>query len=187
MDTYERLLVLNEEIGSAEGGDQGVFNNGLCPNWFFAEDSDLDCGRLPWIFNVEVANFNEYNTLRQMQGLRLPSVLHFVSDGKPWKVLAADYSLVQFDANTKALLFKQALAHLLWRQAFFRCTRDSPPKQSVFDELTRTEEQKYNQRKKETIKPEKLIENKKSKKKKSTGKKIKKNKKAKIKSKKNEL
>jgi len=34
--TFRQLLSLNDEIGSAEGGDQGVLNNGLCPGWFAA-------------------------------------------------------------------------------------------------------------------------------------------------------
>lgn len=34
MKTFNHLLELNEQIGSAEGGDQGVFNNGLCPQWY---------------------------------------------------------------------------------------------------------------------------------------------------------
>ena len=34
LETYRHLLELNEKVGSAEGGDQGVFNNGLCPNWY---------------------------------------------------------------------------------------------------------------------------------------------------------
>lgn len=134
----ERMHELNELVGSAEGGDQGVFNNGLCPNWFFAAPDDPDCGRLPWIFNVEVANFGEYHTLRQMSGLRLPSVIHFVSDGKPWKVLAMDY-VSQFAPETKQQLFKQAMAHLLWRRAYFTASGESPPVNSVFDELTNPE------------------------------------------------
>lgn len=35
--TFQHLLNLNQQIGSAEGGDQGVFNNGLCPHWFTAD------------------------------------------------------------------------------------------------------------------------------------------------------
>lgn len=139
-----RMHELNELIGSAEGGDQGVFNNGLCPNWFFAPPGDPDCGRLPWLFNVEVANFGEYHTLRQMSGLRLPSVIHFVSDGKPWKVLAMDY-VSQFAPETKQQLFKQAMAHLLWRRAYFTATGESPPVNSVFDELTHPEKAKNQQ------------------------------------------
>eukprot|EP01041_Mallomonas_annulata_P008312 gene8312-17110_t len=135
---FDQLLELNERVGSAEGGDQGVFNNGLCPNWFFANSDDPNCGRLPWLFNVEAANFAEYNTLRQMSGLRLPSVIHFVSDGKPWKVLSMDYT-GQFADETKHMLMKQAITHLLWRQAYFRCTGEQQPRISVFDELTNPE------------------------------------------------
>eukprot|EP00607_Mallomonas_marina_P003720 CAMPEP_0182427704 /NCGR_PEP_ID=MMETSP1167-20130531/18999_1 /TAXON_ID=2988 /ORGANISM="Mallomonas Sp, Strain CCMP3275" /LENGTH=389 /DNA_ID=CAMNT_0024610135 /DNA_START=100 /DNA_END=1269 /DNA_ORIENTATION=+ len=143
-ETFSRLLEINEEVGSAEGGDQGVFNNGFCPNWFYADSTDKKCGRIPWIFNVEAANFPEYNTLRQMSGLRLPCVVHFVSDGKPWKVLATDY-VGQFAEETKQKLFKQALPHLMWRQAYFRGSGDNPPRQSVFDELTKPEEFKARQ------------------------------------------
>ena len=35
----------------------GVFNNGLCPNWHYAGKDDPDCGRLPWLFNVEAAHY----------------------------------------------------------------------------------------------------------------------------------
>jgi glycogenin len=82
LDTLERLEQLNEDVGSAEGGDQGVFNNGLCPQWFRVGPDDKDCGRLPWIFNVEAAYFNVYKTLREMTSYRPISVIHFVSDGK---------------------------------------------------------------------------------------------------------
>ena len=139
-EAYENLLEINERVGSAEGGDQGVFNNGLCPNWFFAAPDDKNCGRLPWIFNVEAANFGEYNTLRQMSGLRVPSVIHFVSDGKPWKVLALDY-MGQIHPETKKQLHKQAYAHLLWRKFYFHASKENPPATSVFDELTKPMEQ----------------------------------------------
>ena len=134
-EALQKMHDINANIGSAEGGDQGVFNNGLCPQWFYVGPDDPDCGRLPWIFNVEAANFGEYNTLRQMSGLRLPSVIHFVSDGKPWKVLAMDY-MSQFAEETKQQLLKQAYCHLMWRKAYFTATRESPPQHSVFDELT---------------------------------------------------
>lgn len=52
--TYKELLRFNEVVGSTEGGDQGVFNNGLCPQWFTVGPNDPSCGRLPWIFNIEV-------------------------------------------------------------------------------------------------------------------------------------
>jgi hypothetical protein len=57
MKTFEKLLQLNEDVGSAEGGDQGVFNNGFCPNWQFVGPEDKDCGRLPWLFNVEAVHY----------------------------------------------------------------------------------------------------------------------------------
>jgi hypothetical protein len=66
--TLNELLAVNEKVGSAEGGDQGVLNNGFCPNWYTASDIDTKCGRLPWIFNVNAANFDNYNTLRKMAG-----------------------------------------------------------------------------------------------------------------------
>jgi len=30
---FDNVNRLNEEVGSTEGGDQGVLNNGLCPDW----------------------------------------------------------------------------------------------------------------------------------------------------------
>ena len=90
---------------------KGVLNNGLCPHWFTADSGkfhfeltitslmtriycicfcvdDPDCGRLPWLFNVEVVHYKQYETLQQMSSRPPPAVIHFVSDGKPWTVLA---------------------------------------------------------------------------------------------------
>jgi len=128
---FAHLLELNKRVGSAEGGDQGVLNNGLCPNWFSAPPSDLSCGRLPWLFNVEVAHYNEYKVLRKMSNQREPSVIHFVSDGKPWVVLLYEYlpqMQSQVPRETLTLLSKQAAAHILWRDAFFRATGEAPSK-----------------------------------------------------------
>ena len=124
LDTFQRLLQLNEEIGSSEGGDQGVLNNGLCPGWFYSGPNDPECGRLPWIFNVEVAHYQDYHTFRKMQGQRLPAVIHFVSDGKPWQVLAYEYHSWE-DAKSytspemMAKLGRQAVPHMMWRKAYF--------------------------------------------------------------------
>lgn len=121
------LLNLNARVGSAEGGDQGVLNNGLCPNWFTANSDDPYCGRLPWLFNVQAAYYMQYKTLRVMTGDRTPSVIHFVSDGKPWKVLMYEYAKgVQLPDSTMKDIGKQAECHLLWRQAFFRATSERP-------------------------------------------------------------
>ena len=128
-ETFQKLLRLNTEIGSTEGGDQGVLNNGLCPQWFTNGPDDPDCGRLPWLFNVEVVQYVEYKTLRTMNKRRVPSVIHFVSDGKPWTVLLYEYQLAMqhtVDVGTMRMLGKQAMAHLLWRDAFFRASGAAP-------------------------------------------------------------
>mmetsp|Transcript_11732 Transcript_11732/g.17770 ORF Transcript_11732/g.17770 Transcript_11732/m.17770 type:complete len:440 (+) Transcript_11732:122-1441(+) len=131
-ETFMRLLELNQVVGSAEGGDQGVLNNGLCPHWYTADAGDLECGKLPWIFNVEAANFVQYQTLRRMSGLRLPAVAHFVSDGKPWKVVAMEYLNISIPDHTQAELKKQEFVHVFWRLEFFKATGDTPPATSSF-------------------------------------------------------
>lgn len=136
MATYQHLLQLNQDIGSAEGGDQGVFNNGLCPDWFIVDSDNPDCYRLPWTFNVEAQYYKVYHTFRKMSGQPPPAVIHFVSDGKPWKILANDYLQGTIADSMKTELLKQAETHLLWRRAFFRATGDAPPRTSVFDSIT---------------------------------------------------
>lgn len=138
METFQRILKANEEVGSAEGGDQGVLNNGFCPQWnAVAGGSDPDCGRIPWIFNVQAAHYETYKTLRQMSNLREPAIVHFVSDGKPWRVLAMDYQQIPFTDENIRKLSEQRVAHLLWRQAFFSGTKETniaPPAHSVLFE-----------------------------------------------------
>ena len=124
-------------MGSAEGGDQGVLNNGFCPQWNSADGDDHECGRLPWIFNVQAAHYETYKTLRMMSGLREPAIIHFVSDGKPWRVLAMDYQNIPFTIENKMKLAQQRVAHLLWREAFFSGTQEknvAPPANSVLFE-----------------------------------------------------
>ena len=125
---FKRILEANKRVGSAEGGDQGVFNNGVCPQWYYADKDDPDCGRLPWMYNVEVAHYSTYVTLRQMSGQRLPAAIHFVSDGKPWKVVVLEYVTDQerntvVSDHTKSEIAKQAQAHLMWRKAFSKGTQ----------------------------------------------------------------
>jgi hypothetical protein len=107
---FQEILRLNDKVGSAEGGDQGVFNRGLCPDWHSAPvligpdipgspgvsvepgvSSSSRCGRLPWIFNVETVHYEKYRTFCQMSNIRGPSVLHFVGEAKPWTVLMLEY------------------------------------------------------------------------------------------------
>jgi hypothetical protein len=132
IDSLNKLMKINDEFGSTEGGDQGVINK-FCSHWFTAGPDDPDCGRLPWLFNVQAAYYSQYKTLRNMNNLRLPAVIHFVSDGKPWKVLMYEYvpnSHLQVDAGTLKDVGKQAECHLLWQHAFFRATGDRAPKNS---------------------------------------------------------
>mmetsp|Transcript_29547 Transcript_29547/g.49909 ORF Transcript_29547/g.49909 Transcript_29547/m.49909 type:complete len:417 (+) Transcript_29547:122-1372(+) len=135
-DMFSKLLGINQVVGSAEGGDQGVLNNGLCPQWFTADRDDPDCGRLPWIFNVEVIHYKQYETLQKMSSRPLPAVIHFVSDGKPWTILAADYADEKPPGldDAKAKLIPLTYAHALWRVHFFKATGYTPPKRSLFGE-----------------------------------------------------
>ena len=148
-----------------------MLNNGFCPTWFTADKNDEKCGRLPFIFNVNAANYAQYNTLRKMQGLRLPSIVHFVSDGKPWVVLLYEYvenggRLIT--GNSRMELAKQGMLHIAWRKAYFEATNEKNPRYKVLlDVMQGTEE--------EEIKKEKVTKEKKAKdvgyKKKNVGKK----------------
>lgn len=56
----------------------------------------LFCTLQMYSINITVSDcvlvlMTEYNTLRKMSNLRLPAVVHFVSDGKPWVILALEY------------------------------------------------------------------------------------------------
>jgi hypothetical protein len=118
-DVLRRLLDANERVGSAEGGDQGVLNNGFCRDWYTASPDDPHCGRLPWIFNVNAVNYAPYKALREMQNQRAPAVIHFVSSNKPWKHLAAELSGVALPEVLRAELEKQGAAQQLWRNAYY--------------------------------------------------------------------
>lgn len=127
---FQKIVKANEEIGSSEGGDQGILNRGLCPNWFHANSDDLYCGRLPWIYNVGAGYYDKYKTYQIMSKLPTPLVVHFVSEGKPWKVLSYEY----YQGNLKQVmtvdvfrdLGRQAEVHLIWREKFFKQTGQTP-------------------------------------------------------------
>jgi lipopolysaccharide biosynthesis glycosyltransferase len=76
-----------------------------------------------------------------MSNLRLPAVVHFVSDGKPWKVIAMEYLNISIPPSTVSELKKQEYVHVFWRIQFFKATGDVPPLQSFFgsevDEIMR--------------------------------------------------
>jgi len=128
---YAHLLQLNEQVGSVEGGDQGVLNNGLCPRWATVGPNDPHCGRLPWLVNVGAAHYTTYRALQEGSGKRLPCVVHFDGDGKPWTVLLFEYlspaEQAQIPAETRGRLAAMALPHMLWRRAYFRAIEQTEP------------------------------------------------------------
>ena len=116
--TFRLLLQLNQDIGSNDGGDQGVLNRGLCPNWYTADSTDPHCARLPWRYNVEYHLFTLQHIYTTTTQQPVPAVLHYIGL-KPWKVLQMDYTGT-LDPSVKARLLELTDAHLLWRDAFFR-------------------------------------------------------------------
>jgi hypothetical protein len=124
VQTAARLVQLNLAVGSVEGGDQGVLNNGLCPSWYTASPSDPHCGRLPWLLNVDAHHYEQYKALQVGSGKRLPAVIHFVSDGKPWTVMQFEFLSVseraQVPSSTREKLASQAVPHMLWRNAYYK-------------------------------------------------------------------
>lgn len=71
-----------------------------------------------------------------MSNLRLPAVVHFVSDGKPWKIIAMEYMNLTIPPATLTELKKQEYVHIFWRIEFFKATGDIPPQRSSFGEET---------------------------------------------------
>lgn len=67
-----------------------------------------------------------------MSNLRLPAVVHFVSDGKPWKIIAMEYLNLSIPSTTLVELKKQEYVHVFWRIEFFKATGDVPPLRSSF-------------------------------------------------------
>ena len=140
---YKRILEANKRVGSAEGGDQGVFNNGVCPQWYYADKDDPDCGRLPWMYNVEVGHFTTYSTLRQMSGLPAPAAIHFSGDKKPWTALELEYLDAKEQENihgyVRSQLSSNAVAHLNWRNALTKATNMKVKNQFLFALTGQTE------------------------------------------------
>lgn len=67
-----------------------------------------------------------------MSNLRLPAVVHFVSDGKPWKILAMEYLNMTIPQHTLIELKKQEYVHVYWRLEYFKATGDIPPEKTFF-------------------------------------------------------
>lgn len=137
METFSYLLSVGSDKGSAEGGDQGILNNYLCPNWFFVNDDDPLCGRLPWTYNVEAQYYETYKSYRKLYDQEPMKVIHYINDGKPWKTLTYDYN---YDKIAKTEMI-QALAsqsyvasHMYWRYCFLRATGMPRPERSIYYE-----------------------------------------------------
>lgn len=127
----ERLLQINEEMGSIEGGDQTILNRGLCPNWYSAGATDPDCGRIPYRYNVIAAHYTMYLQLQNSAGEPPPAVIHFVNDGKPWSILQLEYLPARELEAASPMLMRtvgqQAIAHMMWRNAYFRALGQQTP------------------------------------------------------------
>lgn len=74
--TLHYLMAVGDEMGSAEGGDQGILNNYYCQNWYVADQDDPDCGRLPWSYNVEAQYYETYKSYRSLYGMTGMKVMY---------------------------------------------------------------------------------------------------------------
>lgn len=81
LDTFAFLVEMNENHGSAEGGDQGIYSVYLCPDWFFSDRSDKKCGKLPWKYNVEAQYYLLYKNYLALYQMDKMKVIHYINDG----------------------------------------------------------------------------------------------------------
>lgn len=126
LETFQNLLDINEDMGVAWTGDQYIINHGLCPKWHVGGKGNK-CGRLPWIFNVQVLNYNAFSTVQAITGKDQPRVIHFISEGKPWQVLASEMqgSTSTFEYLESNQIF---IAHALWRRCYYKIYSKINPK-----------------------------------------------------------
>eukprot|EP01041_Mallomonas_annulata_P010096 gene10096-21036_t len=141
--TFKRLLNLNTKEGSIDGGDQGLLNRVLCPDWCCANSSRQNsCGRLPFIYNVPAAKYSEYIAEHKRNNNdngwdkgrdKEPRVIHFLSEGysKPWMLLHYEYA-GNIPSDVATLFMPQREAQLLWRDRYLRAVNQSPPEHSIF-------------------------------------------------------
>ena len=132
---YDHLVRSNNELGSAEGGDQGIFNMWLCPKWFTAHSDDAECGKIPWFYNVEVQHYQNYQNYLLMHGRESMKAIHYINDGKPWKTLYFDLnrgpqSLLPLMQQLSSEIYAEA--HMHWRYLYMRAVGIEPPAQSIF-------------------------------------------------------
>ena len=133
---FKYIVDANTRYGSLEGGDQGVLNRYLCPDWYTVNDDNKDCGRIPWRYNVESQLYQLYKVYLAGYSDGRMNVIHFTNDGKPWKSLLFDYQLDQHPVIPE---FFQSLqtpnyipSHLYWRYCFLRSSGYPIPPRSIF-------------------------------------------------------
>ena len=143
IDTYKELVRLNKVNGTLDGGDQGILNYRLCPDWHSDQnhvprltsikqrDNDnkvTKCGRLPWLYNVWANNFEAFATIRFQYSFSEPIVAHFMGATKPWKALEYEYiknyNINNMPQNVKGDIISQAKLHLKWREFYQKATGD---------------------------------------------------------------
>jgi hypothetical protein len=135
LDTFAFLMRSNAEKGSAEGGDQGIYSEYLCPDWFFADRDDKNCGKLPWKFNVEAQYYVLYKNYLALYQLGPLKVIHYINGGKPWKTLFFDYNI---DTVPRTTMIDQLSSesyvesHMYWRYLFLRASGLEPPPRSIY-------------------------------------------------------
>ena len=134
--TYKKIMRLNKERGSLEGGDQGILAQHLCPEWYSADSDDKNCGRLPWTFNVEAQYYALYKVYRAGYGLGPMRVVHFINDGKPWKTLMFDLNRDNYQEvpSMIAALSEEGYVapHMFWRYCFLRASGHPRPAKSIY-------------------------------------------------------
>lgn len=135
IETYNYLISVGNEKGSAEGGDQGILNNYFCKNWFYVNDDDPKCGRLPWTYNVEAQYYETYKSYRKLYDMEPMKVIHYINDGKPWKTLMYDYNSdkIAMTEMIRSLAAPSYVAsHMYWRYCFLRATGMPRPEKSIY-------------------------------------------------------
>lgn len=134
-DTFAHLLALNADTGVAWTGDQYLINHGLCPNWHKGTTGpsvspgharnwswnggvEFVCGRLPWIYNTQINNYHSYSVVQAITAQPQPRVIHFISDGKPWSVLATEFSNRIYAKKLEETQIQ--FGHALWRRSYYK-------------------------------------------------------------------
>mmetsp|Transcript_8153 Transcript_8153/g.8319 ORF Transcript_8153/g.8319 Transcript_8153/m.8319 type:complete len:242 (+) Transcript_8153:140-865(+) len=135
LSTFSHLISLNNNMGVAWTGDQYLINYGLCPRWHDGESKkikreregekerkkEFTCGRLPWIFNAQVSNYHSYSIVQAITNKPQPRVIHFISEGKPWRLLQSEYN--NREVSAQLVENRVHIANALWRRAYYKVAK----------------------------------------------------------------